>query len=145
MNVPSTAALLNHLLAIVGRSFPQYLQYSRPYIPPGRSDVVETIQAIAVDQDGLADRITLMLREAEAPIHAGDFPMEYTDVHDLGIDYLVGMAVEYQQQDVQLISDLVEQLQASPAAKSLTEEALGMAKGHLESLKELTAAETNAG
>ena len=38
------------------------------------------------------------------------------------------------------IGQLVDKLQASPAAKSLAEEALGMAKGHLELLRELVAA-----
>ncbi len=141
MNQPNTVVLLNRLLAIVGRSFPQYLQYSRPHIGPGRNEVVETIQAIVDDQNVLADRITSMLFDAEAPIRSGEFPMEFTDMHDLEIDFLVNVAVAYQQQDVEQIGEIVEALQGAPAAKSLAEEALGMAKGHLESLRELTAAE----
>jgi hypothetical protein len=133
----STIAALNRLLAIVSKSFPQYLQYSRPYIPPGRNNVVETVASIVADQNGLADRISQMLVDAEAPIRTGEFPMEFTDMHDLGIDYLVNMALAYQQQDVGTIRQLVEQLQSAPAAKALAEEALGMAKGHLEALREL--------
>lgn len=133
----STIAALNRLLAVESKSFPQYLQYSRPYIPPGRDTVVETVASIVADQNGLADRVSQILIDAEAPIRTGEFPMEFTDMHDLGIDYLVNMAVAYQQQDVGTISQLVEQLQSTPAAKALAEEALGMAKGHLESLHEL--------
>jgi len=137
---PSTIAALNRLLAIVGRSFPQYLQYSRPYIPPGCENVVETIASIAADQNVLADRISQMLVDAEAPIRSGEFPMEFTDMHDLGIDFLVNMGIAYQEQDIGAIGQLVEQLPGAPAAKALAEEALGMAKGHLESLRELTPA-----
>lgn len=137
---PATIAVLNRLLAIVGRSFPQYLQYSRPYVPAGRDNVVETLSSIVTDQHVLADRITQMLIDAEAPIRTGEFPMEFTDAHDLGIDYLVNMAIAYQEQDVQSISQLVEQLSGAPAAKALAEEALGMAKGHLELLREMTPA-----
>ena len=137
MNQPATAATLNQLLAILCRSFPQYLKFSRPYVPPGRSDVAETLDTVAADQDVLVDRITRMQIDAEAPIHTGDFPMEFTDLHDLEIDFLVGAAIAYQQKDIETIAGIVEQLQSAPAAKSIAEESLGMAKGHLASLKEL--------
>ena len=138
---PSSTAALNRLLAIVVRSFPQYMQYSRPYVPPGRDNVVETLGAIATDQNGLADRISRLLIDADAPLRTGEFPMEFTDMHDLGIDYLINAAIAYQQQDIEAIGRLVEDLQSAPAAKSLAEETLGMAKGHLASLRELVAAE----
>ncbi len=138
---PSTTAELNRLLAIVVRSFPQYMQYSRPYVPPGRDNVVEALGAIATDQNSLADRISQLLVDAEAPLRTGEFPMEFTDMHDLGIDYLVNAAIAYQQQDIDAIGKLIEDLQSVPAAKSLAEESLGMAKGHLESLRDLAPAE----
>ncbi len=141
MKQTTPASELNRLLALVGHSFPQYLQYSRPYVPPGRNEIIETLDAIAEDQVVLGDRITQMQIDADASIRTGDFPMEFTDMHDLGIDFLVGAAVAYQQQDVETVSEIVENLQAFPAAKALAEEALGMAKGHLESLRELVQVE----
>lgn len=137
MNQATLYQLLTHLLGIVAKSFPQYLRYSRPYIPPGRENVLETLNAIANDQDVLADRISAMIIESGAPLRTGEFPMEYTDTHDLGIDYQIDSAIEYQQQDIESIENLVAQLSPFPAAKSLAEEALGMAKGHLETLQEL--------
>ncbi|MCA9231498.1 MAG: hypothetical protein KDA57_12670 [Planctomycetales bacterium] len=136
---PSTVQWLNRLLAIVSRSFPQYLRYSRPYIPPGRDNVVETLKSIVTDQDALAARVSQMLIDAHAPLRTGEFPMDYTDKHDLGIDFLCQAAVAFQEQDIASIAVLVERLQTAPAAKSLAEEALGMAKGHLDSLQELVA------
>jgi hypothetical protein len=137
MNQATLYPLLTQLLGILARSFPQYIRYSRPYVPPGSENTVETLQSIANDQDVLADRVRHMLTDAGAPLRSGEFPMEYTDTHDLGIDYQIHAAVEYQQQDIESIQVLIGQLQAFPAAKSLAEEALGMAKGHLESLQEL--------
>ena len=134
---PSTVQWLNRLLAIVSRSFPQYLRYSRPYIPPGRDNVVETLKSIVTDQDALAARVSQMLIDAHAPLRTGEFPMDYTDKHDLGIDFLCQAAVAFQEQDIASIAVLVERLQTAPAAKSLAEEALGMDKGHLDSLQEL--------
>lgn len=138
MNQALVYPLLAQLMAIVAKSFPQYLRYSRPYVPPGRENVMETLEQIASDQDVLTDRIGHMLTELGAPLRTGEFPMEYTDTHDLGIEYQLGSAIEYQQQDIQSIEKLIGELQPFPAAKTLAEEALGMAKGHLEALQELT-------
>ncbi len=136
--------LLNQLLGIVGKSFPQYLRYSRPYIPPGREGIWDTIEAIVHDQDVLAERISQLLLDAEAPLRPGEFPMEYTDTHDLSIDYQLKEAIAYQQQDIESIRALIDSLQSYPEAKALAEEALGMAKGHLESLQEMVPAGTAA-
>ncbi len=134
---PATVQNLNRLLAIVSRSFPQYLQFSRPYVAPGRDHLIEALESIVADQDAIGERISQILLDAHAPLRTGEFPMDYTDKHDLDIDYLVGIAVEFQEQDIASIGQLVEQLQTAPAAKALAEESLGMAKGHLDSLQEL--------
>ncbi|TWU25873.1 hypothetical protein [Bythopirellula polymerisocia] len=136
--------LLNQLLGIVGKSFPQYIRYSRPYMPPGSEAIVDTIEAIVHDQDVLAERIGVLLVDAEAPLRPGGFPMEYTDTHDLSIDYQLAAAIGYQQQDIDSIRALIDELQSYPEAKALCEEALGMAKGHLESLQEVLPASSSA-
>ena len=132
-----TTDLLNPLLAIVSRSFPQYIQYAKPYIPPGRREVGEAIAAIITDQEGIARRICQVLIDADQVPHRGDFPMQFTDKHDLSMDYLLDIACDHQRQDIASIDQLVGQLQRAPAAKALAEETLGMAKGHLQSLREL--------
>jgi hypothetical protein len=129
---------LNRLLAIHCKSFPQYLRWSRPHVPPGRGEELEAIEAIAMDQDVMADRISRMIVDSDALPRSGEFPMEFTDLHDLDIDYLLRLAVKYQEQDVAAIQQLAERLQTAPAAKALAEEALGMSKGHLDTLREVT-------
>jgi hypothetical protein len=129
---------LNRLLAIHCKSFPQYMRWSRPYVPPGRRDEMDSIEAIAQDQDVMGDRISRMIVDGDALPRTGEFPMEFTDLHDLDIDYLLRLAVRYQEQDVKAIQELVERLQTAPAAKAIAEEALGMAKAHLDTLRELT-------
>jgi hypothetical protein len=137
MNQALLYPLLSQLLGLVAKSFPQYLRYSRPYVPAGRENVMETLEAIAADQDVLADRISHIITEAGAPLRTGEFPMEYTDTHDLGIDYQLASAIDYQQQDIASVEQLIDELAPFPAVKSLAEETLGMAKGHLESLQDL--------
>jgi hypothetical protein len=48
------------------------------------------------------------------------------------------MAIAYQQQDIAEIEQCVDALRLAPMAHALAEEALGMAKGQLESLRELS-------
>jgi hypothetical protein len=128
---------LNRLLAIQCKSFPQYLRFARPYVPAGRGDALEALEAIAMDQDVLADRISRMVVDADALPRSGEFPMEFTDLHDLSVDFLLQLAIRYQQQDVAAIQELIDRLQTAPAAKAVAEEALGMAKGHLDTLREI--------
>ncbi len=142
MSQPTPIHLLNRLLGIVSRSFLQYLNFSRPYISPGHREVMEVLAAMVTDQDRMADRISQMVTDDRELPRRGEFPMGFTDMHDLEIDFLVRVAMDYQQQDVVSIGQLAQQLQRLPAAKALAEETLGMAKGHLQTLEELTQEQT---
>lgn len=128
---------LNRVLAILERSFTQYLRYARPYIPPGREKVTATLDEITAGQDALAERVFERVSESGGLPDDGQFPIEYTDTHDLAIDYLINQAVDNQKQDIADLAQCVEQLRSAPAAQALASEALGMAKGNLEKLQEL--------
>ncbi len=141
MNQPTAIHLLNRLLGIVSRSFLQYLKYAKPYVPPGRKEVMEMLAAMVTDQDSMADRISQRIMDQRELPRTGEFPMGFTDMHDLDIDYLIRVAINCQRQDIVSIGQLVGELQLAPAAKSLAEESLGMAKGHLQSLEELASAQ----
>ena len=136
---PDTINILNRVLALLQRSFPQYLRYARPYIPPGQEDVMETVEEIAACQDGLAERIEQYIFESDGLPDPGKFPIEFTGTHDLAIDFLIREAIGYQKEDIANLKECVERLRLAPAAQSLAAEALGMAKGQLESLEELQA------
>ncbi len=134
---PDTVEILNRLMAIHCTSFPQYMAYARPYVPLGKELILETLRQIGDDQTRMADRISDLVRSAHSAVETGDFPMEFTDTHDLGISRILDMALVYQVEDIRSIAECAEQLRLAPAAHALAEEALGMAKGHLELLQEL--------
>jgi hypothetical protein len=96
-----------------------------------------TIEDIAVGQDAVAERVNQTIIESGGLTDNGKFPLEFTDTHDLAIDFLIQEAIAYQKQDIADLEQCVDALRLSPAAQSLAAEALGMAKGHLESLEEL--------
>jgi hypothetical protein len=134
-----TIDVLNRVLVLIVRSFPQYLRFARPYIPRGRENIMETIHEIVSGQEVLAERISDYIFESGRLPDHGKFAIEFTDTHDLEIDFLILEAIGYQNQDIENLQECVELLRLAPAAQSLAGEALGMAKGHVESLQELTA------
>ena len=129
--------MLNRVLTILRRSFVQYLCWGRPHIRPGRESAMDTIADIAIAQDLVADRIAEQIDESGVTPDVGDYPMEFTDTHDLDIDFLIEEAIGYQKQDIAALEHCVAELAASPAAQSLASEALGLSRGHLETLEAL--------
>ena len=136
---PDTNHILNRVLAVLCKSFPQYIRYSRPYIPRSRQEVLDTLEEIANDQTVLAERISQQVAEAGGLPQLGNFPMEFTDTHDLSINHLLREAIRYQREEIATLEACRDKLSFAPTARALVEEAVGMAKGHLESLLELPA------
>jgi len=137
LSTTNTIDALNQLLVTLGRSFPQYLRYARPYIPPGHERIAETFEEITSDQNELIDRISQQIYDSGELPDPGKFPTEFTNSHDLSIDYLARESIHLVEQDVARLTNCAESLHLAPAAKTLAEEAVGMTQGHLESLKEL--------
>jgi hypothetical protein len=132
-----TIDVLNRVLAILERSFPQYLRYARPYIPAGRENIMQTIEQIVAGQDALAERVAQQVFESGSLPDHGDFPIEFTDTHDLSIDFLLNEAVGCLKQDLADLKESANSLRTSPAAQSIVAEAAGLTAGHLELLEKL--------
>lgn len=128
-------ATLNRLLQIHYRSLPMYLASARPWVAPGHEKAAEALDLVVADEKRMVEKISHELYAAQADIDLGEFPMTYTDLHDLSIDFLLKEVVESQRHDVAAIEDCVVALRGEP----LAQEALGAAKGHLESLEEAIA------
>jgi len=137
MPAADTIDILNRVLSILERSFPQYMCYARPYIPAGRESVMQTIQDVVTGQNALAERVSQQVFESGGLPDHGDFPIDFTDTHDLAIDFLVAEAIDCTNGDIAELQQCVDLLRQSPAAESLASEALGMTKGHLELLQAL--------
>ena len=138
-----TISVLNRVLALLSKSLPQYLRYSRPYIPISRQMVLDTVEEIAADQTMLAERFSQQILDAGGQPDTGAFPMEFTDTNDLSINHLLREAIRYQREEIETLESCRDELATAPMARALVEEAIGMAKGHLESLEELPAADAS--
>jgi hypothetical protein len=99
--------------------------------------VRETLAYVVTAQTAMAERIGEFLWESGQPVDFGEFPLAYTALHDLSCDYLLRKLLEAQTRMVAEIQECVEALRLAPLAQTLAQEALGEAKGHLDSLREL--------
>lgn len=138
-NAESITAL-NRVLATALRSFPQYLRWSRPWVPPGHERVLEALERIVSEQDTMAERVYDAIDNLGGLPDTGEFPMEFTDTHDLSIDYMLREAVGYGQQDVANLEPVAKLTNLSPHAEPLVAEGFNMAKRHLATLEGLVSA-----
>jgi len=137
MTQATAREVLNRLLNIVCRSLPMYLEHAPPAFSSEDQTATETLERIQSDQVEMAEKIGAALSEVSGGPRLGPFPMEFTDLNDLRARFLLKMAVQYQQRDIADIEQCVEDLRMAPAYQPLAEETLGMAKGHLQELREL--------
>jgi hypothetical protein len=135
----SSVALLNHLLTLHGRSLPVYLASAAPWFGRGRGGAAEVLQAIANDQLRTVDRIGELIVDEGGRLNLGGFPMGFTSYHDLSIDFLVTKLIERQHAAIRQIETVIAESESDSTVRAIAEEALGAAKGHLQSLLELEA------
>jgi bacterioferritin (cytochrome b1) len=132
-------AILNRVLAMLRKSFPQYARHARPYIPPGHEQAWRTLKDIATTEESLAHQVNDEIVSMGGTTDSGDFPIEFTDTHDLGIDYMIAEAIGYQRQDIADLDACIKDLADRPSAHAVCEEILNVAKRHLKSLEDLHA------
>jgi hypothetical protein len=137
-NGQHSISTLNRLLTLHCRSLPMYLADARPRIAAGEQRDQQTVDQIVRDQQALSQRIAALILDRRGIIDTGGFSMEFTDTHMLGLEFLVRELIRYQREDIAAIERCVAALAADREARELAEECLGAAKGHLESLEELT-------
>lgn len=137
MSSENTIDVLNQLVAIHNRSLPVYLGYASPTWFRGDDEARETLANIGEDHRETADRISVLVVEGGGIVDNGKFPIFYTGYHDLSFGFLLDKIIEEQKQDIASMEQGVSQLDAAPMAKAVAQEALGAAKGHLESFEEL--------
>jgi hypothetical protein len=137
MTKPGAYQVLNRLLTTLYRSLPIYLTYAVPWTHRGEEQALATLRNVANQQKEMASRIGRYLLEHHGPLEMGEYAIDFLDLHDLSLDFLITRLVEAQKHDVATIQRCVEQLKPDRQASALAEEALGEARAQLEILEEL--------
>ena len=70
-------------------------------------------------------------------VDPGEFPIQFTSLHDLSIDYLLEQLVKEQRAIISICEQAVNDLAADAMSQAVAQEAIGNAKAHLDSLQEL--------
>ena len=129
---------LMQLLVHHYRSLPMFLTEAVPWTHRGDEQATGVLLDIVEGQRDLSNRIAAELEQRGCPLDMGEYPMEFLDWHFLSLDFLLQRLVENQQHEVDAIARLSAELSDDAVAYHLSQEALGAAKGYLESLSELT-------
>ena len=137
LNAPQTCASLNRLSVAHSRSLPVYLQYAPPWLEKGNEEVTTVLEQIVSDQEATVDRIGTMIQSAGEDVDPGKFPIAFTGLHDLSIEYLVSLMLEGQREIISISEQAISELAADAMAQAVAQESLGAAKAHLDSLLEI--------
>ncbi len=138
MDQREITGVLGRLLKILCASLPMYLEDARPWSRRGEGEARTALANLVADRQELALRVAGMIVRQGARPAPGGFPVEFTAVNDLSIDFLLGELVRRQRCDVADLERCVADLAAAPEARALAEEALGNTQGHLEILEGVT-------
>jgi hypothetical protein len=137
MATANTIDVLNELLRLEYRSLPMYVIGTSPWQHEGDERAAATLSRIVEDQKRLSARIADLILERGGQVQPGAFPMEFTDLNLLSLDYLVREAINHQKYTIGQIESCVARLAHDAEARHLAEEVLGNQRGHLENLEEL--------
>lgn len=129
--------LLNRVMVMHERSLPMYLAYAAPFLSHGDEAASEVLSQVVRDHKYIVEKFGDFLLEHNHPVGHGHWDMNFTSLHDVSLHYLLTEVVRGEKQLTAELSKYAEKLASFPAAKALVQEALGMAKGHLESLEDL--------
>jgi hypothetical protein len=141
LNASQTCSSLNRLSVAHSRSLTVYLQYAPPWLEKGHEEVMTVLEQIVRDQEATVDRIGTMIQSAGEDVDPGKFPISFTGLHDLSIEYLVSLMIEGQREIISISEQAVSELAADAMAQAVAQEAVGTAKAHLDSLLEIADSE----
>jgi hypothetical protein len=131
--------VLNRLLIVLSRSMPMYVSHAAPWVSYNGDQTRDALDHLVADQKQYVERVTRLLQDRRYTIDPGEFPMTFTDLHDLSLGFLSKRMAEQHRLDVQAIERCVQQLQGDAEGRALAEEILDNAREHLHSLDSLGA------
>jgi hypothetical protein len=139
MPTPSTIDILNRLYVLHHRSLAVYLHYAAPDRLANNPKALAVLGQMVADQTRTADKLATLILDANGQVDPGEFPMSFTALHDLSVEYVVKLLIERQQRHIAACEKLTDLLTMAPYAQAAAREAVGEAKGHLDNLEELVA------
>ena len=135
---PDSNQALNQVLITLHRSLAAYLSFADPWVAYNNEEPRRVVTRIVADKEQFVTRLTALLDSRRHTIDSGEFPMEFTSLHDVSLAYLVNQLIEHQRRDVQTIEAALGKLSSDAEGRTLVEEILASARRNLHSLESLT-------
>lgn len=135
---PDSNHALNRVLVVLHRSLAAYLSYADPWVAYGNEESRRIFDRIVADKKERVAQLTTLLHARRHTIDFGEFPMDFTSLHDVSLDFLLKGLVEHQRRDVQTIEGCLGRLKGDAEGRALAEEILASSQRHLHSLEVLT-------
>ena len=131
--------ILNHLLRLLFRSLPVYLEGGQLWTGSGHQNGVVVLHRIASDRRAMSQQLATAIYRRGGLAEGGNFPAAFTGMHDLALDYVVKQVRSTIEQDVKTIQHFAAAVADDPEALLLVNQALAAASKHLEMLDTTTA------
>ena len=136
-NTSSATDMLNQLLHLLLRGLPAYVVEVNPWTQPGRLPLGKALANLAADRRLFANRTNQAILDRGAYPDPGPFPLEYTGLNDVSIEYLTNELIDSLHVDIEILQEISAQLAAIPKLHALAEEIIGNTIGHAEILEKM--------
>jgi hypothetical protein len=136
-NSSTVTDTLNQLLRLLLRGLSAYAVEVNPWTQPGRRPPGKALANLAADRRLFANRINRAILDRGAYPDPGSFPLEYTGLNDVSIEYLANEIIDSLHVDIEILQEISSQLAAFPELHALTEEIIGNTIGHAEILEKV--------
>jgi hypothetical protein len=135
---------LNELLIGLGRSLLQYVGESWPWTPGDDVEEKSVIDRLVAQQRESVAHLAALLDERGHLIDPGAYPTDYTSLHYVALDYLLGRLVAQQQELAGDARTALQDSQGDEEVEMLLTGVATQAEQHREELSKLVAARNGA-
>ena len=128
--------VLQEVLRILCRGLPQYLVEAKPWLQSEDAAFLAALKNAIADQRHYARRVADAVTERGGRPDPGPFPLGYTAVNDLSLDFMKNRIIEQLREDHEILKHRAKQLADHHELHALVDEIVGNYRGHLELLEE---------
>ena len=128
---------LNQVLRLLCRGLPAYVSEIKPWTDSRHEPIRKALADLSADQERYAHRLANAIVQQGGHPDPGSFPLEYTGLNDVSLEYLAHDLVVMLQADAEVLEILSDQLADHHSMHALCEEILGNTKGHAEILEKV--------
>jgi hypothetical protein len=142
MDSDVTNQILNRLRIIHQYSLANYVADARPWWNDEGGQAARVLRDVVSQQRQLADRFGRLLVEQSGEVTPGAFPGRFAALHDLASGFMWAELIRYQQRTIASIEKAIAQLPPGTLARAVAQESLGVARAHLDAMREVDAVAT---